>query len=447
MGEWIDCRLADLCASIDYGFTAAADFDASGPKFLRITDIVGRSFSWCDVPRVDAKIENLQRYQLHHGDIVIARTGATTGESKLIQEPPEAVFASYLVRLKIREDVSPQFVAYWLKSPQFRAYLHGVLGDKSAQPNASATTLTRAPITLPRDRKHQDAIADILGALDEKVDLNRRANNTLEALARAIFRDWFVEFGPTRAKTRGEAPYLTASLWDMFPAELDEFDQPRGWQAVRMGDLFKLERGLSYKGAFLTSDGVPMINLGCFVAGGFFDETKLKPYSGEHRERHVVAAGTLLLANTDMTQNRAILGSPYVVDEESESRFLYSHHVYAARPLSSDAGKWTRFFYYHLLEPEFRKRADGFATGTTVLFLPRESAEDCKFVCPSVGIRDAFMKLVAPLLRLQAANNRECRTLSQTRDLLLPKLMSGEIEINDADSRERLGLKPGLVQA
>jgi type I restriction enzyme, S subunit len=79
------------------------------------------------------------------------------------------VFASYLVRLKVRNDIDPRYVAYWLKSPAFRDYLHGILGDKSAQPNASASTMTKAPMRLPRIKAYQSAVASALGAFDDKI--------------------------------------------------------------------------------------------------------------------------------------------------------------------------------------------------------------------------------------------------------------------------------------
>ena len=157
-----------------------------------------------------------------------------------------------------------------------------------------------------------------------------------------------------------------------------------------MGAFFRLERGLSYKGAFLTEHGVSMINLGCFLGNGLFDREKLKPYSGEIRPRHRVRIGDLVLANTDMTQKRIVLGSPHVISAEDGDELIFSHHVYAARPTSVAARQWTFFFYFHLLQPEFRERAEGFATGTTVLFLPADAAERCTFVVPSEALNGSI---------------------------------------------------------
>src|SRR5207249_9491956 len=142
----------------------------------RITDIVSGHIDWNAVPHVLANDETTEKYRLYDGDIVLARTGASTGASAYIKNPPEAVFASYLVRLKAKPEFDSRFLAYYLKSESFWTYIRGVLGDKSAQPNASASTMTQAPLCYPQDKRTQSAIAQILGALDDKIELNRRMN-------------------------------------------------------------------------------------------------------------------------------------------------------------------------------------------------------------------------------------------------------------------------------
>ena len=205
-GDWVQCHLADACSSINYGLTASATDIPTGTKFLRITDIVSGDLNWDSVPYVSASVDAQEKFKLHHGDIVIARTGASTGTSTYVKTPPPAVFASYLVRLQTRPEFDSRFVAYYLKSEEFWTFIKGVLGDKSAQPNASASTMTSAPFRAPRKLAEQKAIAHVLGTLDDKIELNRRMNQTLEEMTRAIFQDWFVDFGPTRPRWRVRNP-------------------------------------------------------------------------------------------------------------------------------------------------------------------------------------------------------------------------------------------------
>ena len=144
---WVQCSLVDVCSEINYGLTASASDTAIGPRFLRITDIVSGQLDWNTVPYVLADEETIAKYRLHDGDIVIARTGASTGSNSFyVKNPPVAVFASYLVRLQAKPDFDSRFISYYLKSEKFWEFIRGVLGDKSAQPNASASTMTAASV-------------------------------------------------------------------------------------------------------------------------------------------------------------------------------------------------------------------------------------------------------------------------------------------------------------
>ena len=242
--EWVHCRLADACSAINYGLTASATDTPTGQKFLRITDIVSGVPKWDSVPYVSAEESEQEKYQLFNGDIVVARTGASTGVSAFIKDPPQALFASYLVRLQTKPEFDPRFVSYYLKSAEFWTFIKGVLGDKSAQPNASASTMTSAPFRAPRNLSDQQDIAHVLGTLDDKAELNRRMNRTLEEMARAIFQDWFVDFGPTRGQVgwAGTLPPIgamgTCSQTNWWTRNWGRF--PEGWEVEPLGEIIEL---------------------------------------------------------------------------------------------------------------------------------------------------------------------------------------------------------------
>jgi hypothetical protein len=124
---------------------------------------------------------------------------------------------------------NPRFISYFLESLDFSAY-----SDKAAVPGLNRNHLHEARVRLPFDVSEQEAIATTLGAVDDKIDLNRRTNETLESIARAIFKDWFVDFGPTRAKQEGRTPYLASDLWSLFPDRLDEEGKPAGWERIAL---------------------------------------------------------------------------------------------------------------------------------------------------------------------------------------------------------------------
>jgi type I restriction enzyme, S subunit len=187
-GEWRELRLREVCDRVDYGLTASATAVDTGVRFLRISDIVTGRLDWRAVPFVEAGERTRQRYRLRTGDIVIARTGSTTGHSLWLGDVPEdAVFASYLVRLRVSAEHDSRFIGYALRSAAFRSYVAGAVGDKSAQPNASASTLTSAILAVP-PKATQQAIAATLGALDDKIALNDRVAATADALRTAAWQ-------------------------------------------------------------------------------------------------------------------------------------------------------------------------------------------------------------------------------------------------------------------
>jgi len=184
--DWPTAVLADLCDSIDYGYTASAVADSSvGPKFLRITDIRKDGLRWDTVPHVEIDPRNLEKYQLNPGDIVVARTGAFTGSNAYVEPSVSAVFASYLVRLRTGPRLLSRFAYYFMQSQAYRDHVASVVGG-SAQPNASAKALTQVEMPIP-PLGDQRWIANTLGMLDDKIALNRRMGETLEQLARNHF--------------------------------------------------------------------------------------------------------------------------------------------------------------------------------------------------------------------------------------------------------------------
>ena len=146
---WERVALFNLCESIDYGYTASAQQDEIGPKFLRITDVVPNVIDWTSVPYCRIEEDRLVKFRLVEGDIVIARTGATVGYAKrLHKRHPEAVFASYLVRLRLKPKVSNVLVGVFVESDDYKGYVRSRIGG-AAQPNANAKVLTSAEILVP----------------------------------------------------------------------------------------------------------------------------------------------------------------------------------------------------------------------------------------------------------------------------------------------------------
>ena len=448
-GEWIHCTLADACSAIDYGLTASASNQPNGPRFLRITDIVSGQIDWNAVPYVTVDDSTREKYRLYNDDIVVARTGASTGVSAYIKDPPLTVFASYLVRLQAKSDYEARFLAYYLKSEGFWEFIRGVLGDKSAQPNASASTMTAAPLHAPRDKTEQRAIAHILGTLDDKIELNRRMNATLEAMTRALFTSWFVDFDPVRAKMEGRDTGLPKDIADMFPdrlvdSELGEI--PEGWPVESLADHFEAVKGVSYKGSGLGGGGVPLHNLNSVHEGGGYKYEGIKFYSGEYADRHRVRSGDVIVANTEQGHDRLLIGYAAIVPVSFGTDGIASHHIYRLR---SRRASWlsTRFLLFLLNSPRMHDLVSGYANGTTVNMLPIDGVQRPPVAVPPRALVETFDVVASCSEHRREQTVRESRALTDLRNTLLPKLVSGELRVNVLEAAFGRGDRPVSVAA
>jgi type I restriction enzyme S subunit len=239
---------------------------------------------------------------------------------------------------------------------------------------------------LPEQRR----IAGVLGVLDAKVEQNADLVRKLVAVARRMFSNM-------------------------------------AGQSIRVGDVAELIKGLSYTGSGLDDSGLPMFNLANFTTEGWLDRSGLKYYSGDHRDRHKARAGDLLVANTDLTQRRAILGQPLLVPAGVDDA-LFSHHLFAVK-FKAGSEKLRTALFFALQSPQFRRRAEGFAIGTTVAALPRDALADFEFVVPPDDELERLNDEAGALLARAWQAEEESIRLRKIRDGLLPRLISGRIRV------------------
>lgn len=191
---WRWVKLAEICEKIDYGFTASASPDIDYPKFLRITDIQNGSVNWADVPGCEIPATQEEKYKLRSGDIVFARTGATTGKSYLLKEPPHSVFASYLIRLRaIPQEVDSDFLAaFFFSDGYWQQVLAGVRGGAQGGFNASMLKKLTTPLPpLDEQRRIAAILADQMDAVDKARAAAEAELDTINALPAALLRRAF----------------------------------------------------------------------------------------------------------------------------------------------------------------------------------------------------------------------------------------------------------------
>jgi type I restriction enzyme S subunit len=353
-------------------------------------------------------------------DILMTKDG-TIGKLAFIDRlPAPATVASgiFVIRSKSK-DLNIKYLYYVFKSPYFKNLIISRT-EGSVIPHLYQRDIEQLLISKP-PLKEQDIITKILYGLDSKIELNNRMNETLDVIVQRIFKEWFLNFEFPNEKGR---PYKSSN-GKLIESELGKI--PKGWEVRRLGDFIKVERGLSYKGSGLSNVGLPLINLGTMAPNGGFTYRGLKFYSGEFKERNLVKAGDIVIANTDITQNREVLGSPAIVPFDlGTDKILFTHHIYALRNSSVLPNL---FIYYLLQSKKYKDRTRGFATGTTVLSLPEDAILNLSFILPEKNVIKKFEKLSNEIRSKITNNINESRDLTNIIGLLLPKLISGKIRV------------------
>lgn len=328
------------------------------------------------------------------------------------------------------------FLYYLARSDEFRNYaisrMEGTSGRQRVPNNAVAAYRFLCP---PKSERVEIGI--ILGALDDRIALLRETNFTLEAIAQALFKLWFVDFDPVHARQQGRTPEgMDEATSELFPDSFEESELglvPKGWHVERLGSICTFQKGCSYKGAGLSeNEGAHMFNLGCFNAPRIFAFENIKFYTDEYKDRHTVSEGDLILANTDMTQARDILGRPLIVPAGFGSSFI-SHHVFKVDMSSVQKHLLRNYLFFLFGTQEFRERAVGYATGTTVLALPKDALEKHLFVLPNEGALIKFNELTGPIFNSIEHNHRQAQTLATLRDTLLSRLISGQLRLSETE--------------
>lgn len=403
-------RLGDFISLVRGTTYKSARLGEAGPHLLGLASIARDGGFRGDSLKTYGG-ESAERHLLRPGDIYVSLKDVTQSGDLLgsVARVPEYVELGRLtqdtVKLDFEGDAAWRSYVYWsLRAPEYRAYCraHAIGTTNLSLSRDDFLGFGLKPINVERQ-----SIVDLLEALEDKIELNRNMSRTLDYIAQAIFKSWFVDFDDREV----DADTLA----------------PSGWVVEEIGRHVEAVRGLSYTGSGLSRDGegVPLLNLNSVLEGGGYDPTGLKWYSGEYRPRHVVASGDLLVANTDLTQNDRVLGYPVLVPNDVGQRALFSHHLYRVDVKAHS--HLSRIYLFHLLrEPRLHRTIWLYANGTTVNMLPTDGLSMPKIVVPPRDIVEMFTRLVEPMGRAQEVLHDQRVTLEAIRDALLPRLLSGQ---------------------
>jgi type I restriction enzyme S subunit len=428
MGEWRQVLTKVLISQgaleIGDGYRAKnSEMGIAGLPFVRAGDVNGRVNTVGTDILCEESVAKAREKISFPGDVVITTKG-TVGRVAFVREGDAPfVYSPQLCywRSKNNATIHPQWLFYTLQSTEISHQINWSASQTDMAPYVSLSDQRTAfHLTIP-PLAEQEAIAAILGSLDDKIDCNRRMNETLEAMARAIFKDWFVDFGPTRAKMEGRAPYLAQEIWDLFPDSLDDEGKPAGWMACRIGEFAKIGRGASPRpiNDYMGGD-VPWVKISDATASTSPFIYKTKEFVTKKGSEKSVSrrSGSLILSNS------ATCGLPYFlgIDACIHDGWLYFD-------IEDDIQKYTLYFTLaHISE-----KLIGLADGSVQKNLNIDLVGSQSMIVPGALVLEHFALCAKTFFNRIKNNDIESRTLAQTRDFLLPKLMSGEIRVKDAE--------------
>ena len=381
----------------------------------------GFDFSTCEFIPTD-RDQLLRKGKLIEHDVVLTTRG-TVGNSAYYDDavPYEniRINSGMVIFRALQCGIDPHFLYFVTRSPSFLSQVQ-VLSTGSAQPQLPIRDIKRVVIPLPSLAEQKD-ISHVLGNLDDKIELNRRMNRTLEEMARAIFQNWFVDFGPTRAKMEGQEPYLPPDLWGLFPDELVDSEVggiPKGWEVEPLAHLVDLNpREAMKKGteapyldmASLPTDGCSPGNP---VSRGFNSGSRFR--NGD----------TLLARITPCLENGK---SAYIQCLPDGTTGWGSTEFIVMRGIPPISPVYT---YLLARDQSFRSHAILSMTGTSGRQrVQTEALSTYLLPIPHEGVFEAFASAVQPLFRRMEANRKETNMLSAQRDCLLPGMVSGSVPV------------------
>jgi type I restriction enzyme S subunit len=401
----------------------ANEYVATGIPFLRSLNVEPYRISLQDLKFISPDFhKRLRKSALKPGDVVIIRTGKP-GVCTVIPDWLTDANCSDLVIVRCGNDLHPRYLAYWVNSLAAHHIGSNLVG--AVQQHFNVGSARQMPILLP-PRDEQERILSVLATLDDKIELNRRMNETLEGMAQAIFRDWLVDFGPSRRKAAGEAdpvaimggltpdPARAAELAALFPAAFGNDGLPVGWREQPLDTIADFLNGLALQ-KFPAKAGEPDLPI-----------IKIAELRNGLSERTNRAARTLptkyIIKDGDFifSWSGSLMAKVWTLGEGALNQHLF-------KVSSDEFPQWFYALWVHRHMPEFQLIAASKAT--TMGHIQRGHLSSATTVCPQDGAIEIMSSVMQPLWDRMIHNELESRTLAETRDYLLPRLMSGAVRV------------------
>lgn len=340
-------------------------------------------------------------------DVIVVRR-CNSGDSAWVPPGAEIALGQNLVVLRATGPrVVPGFLRWLLRGPEWWEQVRKFINVGAVFDSLRCRDIPKFVVTIP-PVEAQRSITHVLGALDDKIELNRGTTETLEAMVRAIFRSWFLD-----------------------PDSPDDGGIPRGWSRTTLRDHVTLQRGTTYSGRLVGLPGPALLGLGSIEPGGGFRNGHYKTYGGECPEKLMLFAGDLFVALKGATKDGSMVGSIARVPPSVPSGRLTQDTV-KLQFLKPGSGI-DRYIYWLLRMPHYRAYCAGRITGSAQVGLSRDDFLSYPVPLPPENTLAAFGDIEASLSRCMDTADAESETLAAVRDTLLPQLLSGKLRVPEAE--------------
>ena len=416
---WTWSRLDDVSEGVFDCPHSTPKLTDTGPFVVRTQDIITGVFRADQAGRVSEETyaERIARVTPSRGDLLYSREGTYFGIAAEVPAKTRICLGQRMVLIrpdKRRLDFG--FLRHWLNSPIMAAHIHGYR-DGSVAERLNLPTMRALPILIP-PLAEQKAIAAVLGALDDKIELNRRINATLEAMARALFQSWFVDFDPVRAKLDGGKPVgLDPATAALFPDSFQESalgEIPHGWRLGTLGELVQLRT--DRVDATPAKDGTRYIAL---------EDMPVKSIDLSNFQLGSAVNSSI----TAFRKGDVLFGSMRPYFHKVGLAFFDGITRTTTFVLRPRKDCFRHFALLHFFSDDVVAHSTTASVGTTIPYVRWDSMESYCIPIPSDSLLDTFEKTVSPFVQRIAAQGEESRTLATLRDTLLPKLLSGELSV------------------
>ncbi len=425
---WCYSSLGQLAQdkSITYGVVQPGSIVEDGVPIVRVNNIRDGRIELADVMKIAPEIESKYlRTRLNGGEVLITIVGSV-GQVAIVPESLKGFnIARAVAVIHPREDVSPQWLAICLRSP-LSQHLLGSRANTTVQTTINLKDLRELPVPMPPIAERQK-IEELIYFLDDRIALLRETNATLEAIAQALFKSWFVDFDPVHAKARGEAPQgmddATAAL---FPASFEESELgmiPKGWRVGVLADISDLNP--ESWSAKQHPETVAYIDLANTKDNVVAEVTEYNFDEAPSRARRVLRRGDTIVG-TVRPGNRS-----FAFIGETRANLTGSTGFAVLRPKHPAN---TEYIYIAATADSSIEYLAHVADGGAYPAVRPEVVSNLQCIVPSEDILREFHELAQPIFIKITDNHQQAKTLAQLRDTLLPKLISGQLRLPEAEA-------------